>query len=59
MKFWIYSQEPRNGHANEPFRDGNVLYLLDFSRYLMADKKYIGEEVNIIVLLPWEKNKSI
>ena len=47
------------GHASKPFRDGDALYLLDSSRYLMADKKYIGEEVNIIGLLPWEQSKSI
>lgn len=47
------------GHASKPFRDGDALYVLDSSRHLMADKKYIGEEVNVIGLLPWEKSKSI
>lgn len=53
------SKNQEKGHINGPIKDGDSLYLLDSSWYLMADKKYIGEEVSIIGLLSWEKSKSI
>lgn len=45
-------KEQGKGHVNGPGRSGDALYPLDFSGYLMADKKYIGEDISIIELIP-------